>query len=704
MIPQTVLDFFHAGKSLPFRSMTVFNFLLEATLAGSVLILVMMVLRLVFRKRIGSRMVYIAWALVAIRLLVPVALPNPLMNDLRPTYSTDAQARPVADQIRIRYQDAMADVAYQLSQSAAETGSVFQESLSTVAHELDAYTSYGWLGKAYLLCYAAGALITALVFVARHLRFRRRLRESVVGTLKGAQMALYQSLCEGLKIRPIPVWYVDPLTSPCLVGVAKPMIALPLTLPPDSLGEALQHELAHYRARDAWWVLLRSVCCVVHWFNPLVWFAQRLVKTDCELACDERVALRLTPEQRTHYANTLIHTAKRPYSPRTGVLTTGMTMTGKRLMRRVYAILHIKSVQRIAAALVAIVLVVLSVAAFSTAETKDQTARLTTDSSAFPFQTNDPYPALDKPFTQAVPLTPLTNASEAVAQAKRYLCAMYPEDQPAIQSQYRFFSQQLGKYSWEVVVWPPEGGETSLYYMELLSAGGLVSVNRSDAFSNGDEKENHPSILPKNLTDVLLIYTQRLSGAVLQNVKVDKASIHGDMETAEGRYVVCDLTNTADPSVMVSLTVQIAPSFRLIGVYNAANNCVIDTQANPVIGQSAQRLAYGMDASIAFDATFWGDADSQYILSPDAILTVQQAFDIAVSTMLTQSGLSREAFLSLPLEYGYYDKSYFGGEASVWRFVWYVNKEESMNRYWVEFSDQAAPTDVLLSPPGVGLG
>ena len=633
MIPQNVLDFFHAGKSLPFRSMTVFNFLLEATLAGSVLILVMMVLRLVFRKRIGSRMVYIAWALVAIRLLVPVALPNPLMNDLRPTYSTDAQARPVADQIRIRYQDAMADVAYQLSQSAAETGSVFQDSLSTVASELEAYTSYGWLGKAYLLCYTAGALITAWVFVARHLRFRRRLRERAVGTLEGEQMALYQSFCEELKIKPIPVWYVDPLTSPCLVGVTKPMIALPLTLPPDSLSEALLHELSHYKARDAWWVLLRSVCCIVHWFNPLVWFAQGLVKTDCELACDERIAIRLTPEERTHYANTLIHTAKRPYSPRTGVLTTGMTMTGKRLMRRVNAILHIKSVQRIAAALVAIVLVVLSVAAFSTAETKDQTARLTTDSSAFPFQTSDPYPAPDNTFTQAVPLTPLTNASEAVAQAKRYLCTLYPEDQPSIESQYRYFSTQIGAHSWQIVVWPPEGGETSLYYIELLSAGGIVSINRSDAFSNGDEKANHPSILPKNLSAVLMIYAQRLSRAVLQDVVMDKAGIHEDMETAEGRYVVCDLANTADGSINVSLTVQIAPSFRLIGIYNAADNGVIDTQANPVIEQSAQRLAYGKDASIAFDATFWGDTDSQYILSPDAALTVQQAFDIAVSTM-----------------------------------------------------------------------
>ena len=74
MIPQSILDFFHAGKSLPFRSMSYFNFLLEATLAGSLLILVVVVLRAVFRKKIGSRLVYLAWILVAVRLLPVPAL------------------------------------------------------------------------------------------------------------------------------------------------------------------------------------------------------------------------------------------------------------------------------------------------------------------------------------------------------------------------------------------------------------------------------------------------------------------------------------------------------------------------------------------------------------------------------------------------------------------------------------------------------
>lgn len=168
MIPQSVLDFFHAGKSLPFRSMTYFNFLLEATLAGSILILVVIVLRRVFRRQIGSRLVYLAWALVAVRLLLPAAIPNPLMDELRPTYSTDAGARPVADQIRVRYGDALDDIADALSTSAYENDSRVAQDAATLVHELATYTSYGWLGKAYLLLYAAGGLAVLAVFGTRH--------------------------------------------------------------------------------------------------------------------------------------------------------------------------------------------------------------------------------------------------------------------------------------------------------------------------------------------------------------------------------------------------------------------------------------------------------------------------------------------------------------------------------------------------------
>ena len=88
------------------RSMTVFNFLLEATVIGSVIILMVIAVRALLRDRLGSRAIYAAWLLVALRLLLPLSLPNPVMDEFRPGFSVDVAARPVADQVRQRVIDA----------------------------------------------------------------------------------------------------------------------------------------------------------------------------------------------------------------------------------------------------------------------------------------------------------------------------------------------------------------------------------------------------------------------------------------------------------------------------------------------------------------------------------------------------------------------------------------------------------------------
>ena len=54
------------------RSVTFFNFLLEATLVGSVLIALMLPVRVLLRRKTGSVVVYAAWLLVALRLLLPL--------------------------------------------------------------------------------------------------------------------------------------------------------------------------------------------------------------------------------------------------------------------------------------------------------------------------------------------------------------------------------------------------------------------------------------------------------------------------------------------------------------------------------------------------------------------------------------------------------------------------------------------------------
>ena len=91
------------------RTATLYNFLLEANLMASIAILLMIPIRRFLRPQLGSRVIRFLWLLVALRLLCPLALPNPAINEIRSPFALDEAIRPIAGQIKVRMTDAAQD-------------------------------------------------------------------------------------------------------------------------------------------------------------------------------------------------------------------------------------------------------------------------------------------------------------------------------------------------------------------------------------------------------------------------------------------------------------------------------------------------------------------------------------------------------------------------------------------------------------------
>ncbi|MEG2208794.1 MAG: M56 family metallopeptidase [Clostridia bacterium] len=337
------------------RSMTFFNFLLESTLIGGALTVLVCILRHFFRVRLGSKLIYAAWLIVALRLLLPLSLPNPLMNEFRPTLSADADARPVADQVRTRFIDAAISLTRADERGFSPIGA------------LGAQTIHGNAGRWVLLCYAFVGLSAAGCMVWRHERFRLRVSRDRASVLEGDALETYQTLCARWRVKPIPVYYVDGLHAQCTVGVRRPFIALPLGLPRDRLVPALTHEICHRRAGDSLWAFLRDLCCVLHWLNPLVWLAAQLSRADAELACDECATPALTPTERAAYA-ALLQSEQENRRAGLCVLATGVRFQGKALARRVEAVLCAERPCKRATAMSVVLGVCVLILSFATSE------------------------------------------------------------------------------------------------------------------------------------------------------------------------------------------------------------------------------------------------------------------------------------------------------------------------------------------------
>ena len=98
-------------------------------------------------------------------------------------------------------------------------------------------------------------------------------------------------------------------SSPALVGLLKPRIALPADFEdrfrPEERVLILAHEAVHRERLDNLWNLLASLLVALHWWNPLAWWGARRMQADQELACDAAV-LAARPESRSTYALALM--------------------------------------------------------------------------------------------------------------------------------------------------------------------------------------------------------------------------------------------------------------------------------------------------------------------------------------------------------------------------------------------------------------
>lgn len=127
---------------------------------------------------------------------------------------------------------------------------------------------------------------------------------------------LYSNCLSELKIkRDIPIYSTAFLKSPIIVGLFKPCIYLPIHLISDfnavDMRYILLHELQHYKHKDAIASYLMNLFGVLYWFNPLVWYALKEMRSDREVACDTSVLKLLNENDYEDYGDTLINFAEK---------------------------------------------------------------------------------------------------------------------------------------------------------------------------------------------------------------------------------------------------------------------------------------------------------------------------------------------------------------------------------------------------------
>jgi hypothetical protein len=117
------------------------------------------------------------------------------------------------------------------------------------------------------------------------------------------------------KARAVSVLVSERLEVPTAIGFRKPAVILPAWMlentPAEELKYILLHELAHLSRRDDWTNLAQKILKALLFFLPSVWWIERRLSLDREMACDDAVLVHSgTP---AGYAECLARVAERSF-------------------------------------------------------------------------------------------------------------------------------------------------------------------------------------------------------------------------------------------------------------------------------------------------------------------------------------------------------------------------------------------------------
>ena len=198
-----------------------------------------------------------------------------------------------------------------------------------------------------LLALWISGIITMLILVIRSALCLHILKKSALPLQSQKVQQLYQRCLNDTGItKNVPIYSTAHLKSPVIVGFLKPCIYLPIHLIADDnetdIRYMLLHELQHYKHKDGIANYLMNLVGIIYWFNPLVWYALKEMRSDREIACDTSVLKLLKSEDYVAYGNTLINFAEK-ISLTPFPFASGISGNMKQMKRR---ILNIASYER----------------------------------------------------------------------------------------------------------------------------------------------------------------------------------------------------------------------------------------------------------------------------------------------------------------------------------------------------------------------
>ena len=292
--------------------LSIFDWVWTTSARVSVLIILLLLVKYVLKNKIGARLHYLLWFVMIVSLLLPWT-PQSSLSLYNLTNLGMQKTSPTIEDVKTFPPSASVDVV----SSGQETGNRLEqlavapnphivlntgESLHTIATSpfIHRFLFFIWI-------------MGITVFIATTLVVNRRFIQSIKGQ-SVVDTKLLMALKEAknkLNIKAeVPLIQTMEITSPSLFGLFFPRLLIPVGILEEFTSEQLNHvfvhELLHFKRKDVLVNWLTRGLLILHWFNPIIWYAFYKLREDQEIACDAVTLEHIGIIDLKDYAYTLI--------------------------------------------------------------------------------------------------------------------------------------------------------------------------------------------------------------------------------------------------------------------------------------------------------------------------------------------------------------------------------------------------------------
>ncbi len=282
---------------------------LTMSLTGSVVALLLFMLKPIVKDRLPKSFQYYMWFAVYIALILPlssiVAMPKSSVSNSQTTSFT-----PIYDIVQWISHTALEEP---VPFPALPQGEREQSGPQAQGRFLNVAAIFFIVRQFGILVFLGSDIICYRLFVRKLKKWNVRASPREIGLLN--QLSGRECLISLYRNPVVP--------APVLIGMFRPMIILPDKRYEDKqLQNILLHELTHLRRHDIAIKGMSAFLGALHWYNPMIYFVRREISRACELACDEAVIKNFDTEGKRSYGDTLIAVA----ADRTVKITLSATM------------------------------------------------------------------------------------------------------------------------------------------------------------------------------------------------------------------------------------------------------------------------------------------------------------------------------------------------------------------------------------------